>query len=133
MYHFLVQSKAHERIVLLITVGVNIYQTKKKLKYSNSNENMLFWGKTDETISKPPFSKKTPSPPPPFSTSPPISEEFFYDPPLSKFYKKNTPTSFRGELWNILIMITWFASYHLLLAFKSTFIPDSKYLGTIQI
>ena len=34
-YHFLVKSKPHERIDLLITTSVNIYQTKK----SNSNEN----------------------------------------------------------------------------------------------
>ena len=39
-YHFLVESKAHGRIDLLITASVNIYQTKKK--YSSSNENMLF-------------------------------------------------------------------------------------------
>ena len=29
IYHFLVQSKPHERINLLITASVNIYQTKK--------------------------------------------------------------------------------------------------------
>ena len=40
IYHFLVESKAHGRIDLLITASVNIYQTKKK--YSSSNENMLF-------------------------------------------------------------------------------------------
>ena len=28
-YHFLVKSKPHERIDLLITASVNIYQTKK--------------------------------------------------------------------------------------------------------
>ena len=38
--HFLVESKPYERIDLLITASINIYQTKKK--YSNSNENMLF-------------------------------------------------------------------------------------------
>ena len=47
IYHFLVKSKPHERIDLLITACVNIYQKKK---YSNSNENMLFLRKTDETI-----------------------------------------------------------------------------------
>ena len=42
-YHLLVGSKPHERIDLLITASVNTYQTKKKKKrYSNSNENMLF-------------------------------------------------------------------------------------------
>ena len=40
IYHFLVKSKPHERINLLITASVNIYQAKKN--YSNSNENMLF-------------------------------------------------------------------------------------------
>ena len=43
IYYFLVESKPHERIDLLITASVNIYQTKKKKKkYSKSNENMQF-------------------------------------------------------------------------------------------
>ena len=42
IYHFLVESKPHERIDLLITASMNIYQTKKEKKYSSSNENMLF-------------------------------------------------------------------------------------------
>ena len=49
-YHFLVKSKPHERIDLLITTSENIYQTKK----SNSKDNMLFLRKRDETIWKPP-------------------------------------------------------------------------------
>ena len=32
IYHFLVESKPHERIDLIITAGVNIYQTKKEKK-----------------------------------------------------------------------------------------------------
>ena len=32
IYHFLVESKPHEKIDLLITVSVNIYQTKKEKK-----------------------------------------------------------------------------------------------------
>ena len=32
IYHFLVQSKLHERIDLLITASMNIYQTKKEKK-----------------------------------------------------------------------------------------------------
>ena len=36
IYHFLVQSKLHERIDLLITASMNIYQTKKEKKYSTS-------------------------------------------------------------------------------------------------
>ena len=31
MYHFLVKSKPHERINLLITTSMNIYQTKKSI------------------------------------------------------------------------------------------------------
>ena len=42
-YHFLVESKPHEKMDLLIKASVNIYQKKKeKKKYSNSNINMLF-------------------------------------------------------------------------------------------
>ena len=37
MYHVEVESRPHERIDLLITASVNIYQTKKQ--YSNNNEN----------------------------------------------------------------------------------------------
>ena len=56
IYHFLVECKPHERIDLLITASMNIYETKKgKKKYSNSNENILFCRKTDKTIWKPPF------------------------------------------------------------------------------
>ena len=39
IYHFLGKSKTHERIDLVITATVNIYETKK---YFSSNENMLF-------------------------------------------------------------------------------------------
>ena len=43
IYYFLVESKRHEGIDLLITASVNIYQTKKeKKKYSNRNENRFF-------------------------------------------------------------------------------------------
>ena len=31
IYHFLVKSKPHEKIDLLITTSVNIYQTKKSI------------------------------------------------------------------------------------------------------
>ena len=56
------KSKPHERIDLLITTGENIYQIKK----SNSDDNMLFLRKTDETIWKPPSFQEDP-PPPPFN------------------------------------------------------------------
>ena len=76
IYHFLVESKPHEKINLLIAASVNIYQTKKKKKYSNSNENMLFWRKTDETIWSPL----------------PISEQFFHDPLFVQILKtRNAP------------------------------------------
>ena len=52
-YHFLVESKPHERIDILITVSVNIYQTKKIYIYSNSNENMLSEGKLTKQFETP--------------------------------------------------------------------------------
>ena len=74
---------------------MNIYQTKKK-KYSSSNENMLFYRNTDETVWKPPhpISKRTP-----LSTNPPISEQFFHDPLLCPNFKNQNPPppNFRGE------------------------------------
>ena len=44
IYHFLVESKPHERRDLLITASMNIYlpDKKKKKKYPNGNENILF-------------------------------------------------------------------------------------------
>ena len=71
-YYFLVKSKPHERIDLLITASVNIYQTKEQ----NSNSNGNLPRKTDETIWKPPLSKEPLS----LSINPPISEEFFHHP-----------------------------------------------------
>ena len=43
-YNFLVESKPHERIDILITATKREYlpDKKKKNKYSNSNENILF-------------------------------------------------------------------------------------------
>ena len=71
MYDFLVESKPHEKIDLLITASMNIYQTKKK--YSNSNENRCF---SEEKLIKqfgpPPFQRE-----PPLSTNSPISEPNF--------------------------------------------------------
>ena len=42
IYHFLVESKPHERIDLWLTASEYLPDKKKKKKYSNSNENMLF-------------------------------------------------------------------------------------------
>ena len=56
-------------------------------RYSNSNGNMLFLRKSDETIWKPPFLRE-----PPLSTNRLISEQFFSWPPsLSKFQKQEPP------------------------------------------
>ena len=80
IYHFLVESKPHEKINLLTTASVNIYQTKKT--YSNSNEKMIFLRKTDETIWKPPS---------PFLREAPISEQFFHDLLLCSNFKNEIP------------------------------------------
>ena len=79
IYHFLVKRKPHERIDLLITASMNIYQKKN---YSNSNGNMLFLRKTDETVWKPPFLRE-----PPFQLTPLFLSNFFMTPSLSKFQK----------------------------------------------
>ena len=52
IYHFVVKSKPHKRMDLLIRASE--YLPDKK-KYSNGNGNMLFFKKSDETIWKPPF------------------------------------------------------------------------------
>ena len=79
IYYFLVKSKPHERIDLLITTSVNIYKTKK----SNSNEN---WWNNLET----PF----------FIREPPISTNnwsiFSWPPFLSNFKNNKLPPNFRG-------------------------------------
>ena len=53
---------------------------------------MLFCRKTDETVWKPPLSKRTPS----LSTNPPISEEFFHDPPPNFKNQKPPPPLILG-------------------------------------
>ena len=76
IYHFLVISKPHERIDLLITTSVNIYQGKLMKQFGN-----------------PP--KRTP----PLSTNPLISEQFFHDPPsplCPNFKNKNPPPLILG-------------------------------------
>ena len=44
IYHFLVESKPHERVDLLITASVNIYQTKKRKKVFQPECNPEFKG-----------------------------------------------------------------------------------------
>ena len=51
--------------------------------------------KTDETIWKPPLSKRTP-----LSTNPPISEQFFHDPLFVEISKTRTPPPLRGSYDN---------------------------------
>ena len=51
IYHFLVKSKPHEKVHLLITASVNIYQTKVLIVMKTC----FFLRKTDETIWSPPF------------------------------------------------------------------------------
>ena len=61
-------------------------------KKSNSNETMLFWRKTDETIwNAPLFLRGSP----PFK-KPPISEQFFHGPPLCPNFKNKKPPLILG-------------------------------------
>ena len=74
IYYFLVKSKPPERIGLLITTSVNIYQTKKNpivMKTCFSEVKLM------KQFGNPPISKRTP-----LSTNPPISEMFFFMTPL---------------------------------------------------
>ena len=77
IYHFLVKSKVkpYERIVSWLQ-QVWIFTNKN----SNSNEELLFLRKTDETIWKPSL-----------STNPPISNQFFHDPPLCPNFNNKIP------------------------------------------
>ena len=61
IYHFLVESKPHERIDLLITASVNIYQKKKKKKSIPIVMKTCFYeGKLMKQFGNPPLSKRTP-------------------------------------------------------------------------
>ena len=84
-YHFLVESKPHERIDLLITTRVNISQTKKEKK-------------SIPTVMKTCFSEGKlmkqfePPPPPPLLREPSyFSAIFLWPPSLSKFLKQEPP------------------------------------------
>ena len=85
IYHlYLVKSKPHERIDLLITTGVNIYQTKK----SNGNEN---WWSNLETPFFPPED-------PPFQLKPLfLLSKFFMTTLLVQISKTRNPPHFRGK------------------------------------
>ena len=84
IYDFLVESKPHKKMDLLITASIFTRQKAKK-NYSSSNENMLFWRKTDNLETQPLLRE----PPPPLSTKPPTSN---HDPlSLVKFKKQEPP------------------------------------------
>ena len=51
LHHFLVKSKQHERIDLLITASVNIYQTKIPIVMKTC----FFKGKLMKQLGNPPF------------------------------------------------------------------------------
>ena len=95
IYHFLVESKPHERIDLLITASMNIYQTKKEksipivMKVCFSEEKLI------KQFRLPPF--------------PPISEQFFHDSLLCPNYKnKNLPVLLGGRGRRKLCGKYWF-------------------------
>ena len=80
---------------------MNIYQTRKK--YSHSNENTLFWRKTDETIWNPLFSKRTV----PFQLTPYLWAIFSWPPFLSEFQKQKTPLILGGGTMKIPHSMYW--------------------------
>ena len=66
MYHFLVESKPHERIDLFITASVNIYQTTKEKKsmpiVMKTLKTCFSEGKLTKQCGTPkPLSQRTPS------------------------------------------------------------------------
>ena len=83
IYHFLVESKPHERIDLLITASMKIYQTKKSIPILMKTFLKEKWWNNLE----PPFLRE-----PPFWTNPFISEQFFHNSHLClNFKSKNLP------------------------------------------
>ena len=109
IYYFLVKSKPHERIDLLITTSVNIYQTKK----SNSNEN---WWNNLETL----FFIREP-PPPPFQLT---IDQFFHDLPLCQNFKnKKLPPNFKGEGGTMRVLQILRERFLLSLVFYFTVLP----------
>ena len=88
MYHFLVERKPHERIYISIDYNMHEHlpDKKKEKKYSNSNEYMPFWRKTDKAIWKPSFLRE-----PPFQLTPYFWATFSWPPSLSKFENKKPP------------------------------------------
>ena len=79
---FLVESKPHERIDLLITASVNIYQTKKSIPIVMKTFLKEKWWNNLET----PLSKRTP-----LSTNPLSLSNFFMTPLFVRISKTKTP------------------------------------------
>ena len=92
IYYFLVDSKPHERIDLLIRASVNVYQTKKEKKSIPVVMKTCFSeGKLIIQFGNPP-SKRT------LLTNPPIPEQFFHDLSLCPNFKnKKLPLILGGE------------------------------------
>ena len=94
MYHFLVESKSHERIDLLTTASQeNIYQTKKEKNIPTVMETCFPEGKLMKQFGNP-------LPLPPFQLTPYFLAIFIiYDLPLCPNFKnKNSPPpNFRGK------------------------------------
>ena len=85
IYHFLVKRKTHERIDLLITGSVNIYQIKKCIPIVIKT--CFSEGKLIKQFGNPSFSTRTP-----------LSLSNFHDPPLClNFKNKKPPPNFRGK------------------------------------
>ena len=74
---------------------MNIFQTRKEKRNSNSNENILFWRKTDKTIWNPSFLRE------PLFQSPYFWAIFSGPPSLSNFKNQNPPAPNR-RLWEHL-------------------------------
>ena len=60
MYHFLVESKPHERIDILITASVNIYQTKKEKSIPAVVKTLFSEGKLMKQCVPRPFLRESP-------------------------------------------------------------------------
>ena len=107
IYHFLVKSKPHERIDLLIATSVNIYLTKKNpivMKTCFSE------GKLMKQFGNSLFLRG-----PPFQLTPLVLSNFFMIPLFAQISKTRKPPNFRAEetmtvsifKLNFVIIIFW--------------------------
>ena len=81
IYHFLVKSKPHERIDLMITASVNIYQTKIPIVMKTC----FSYGKLIQQFGTPP-------PPPPLQLTPLFLRNFFMTPLFAQISKTRHPS-----------------------------------------